>query len=330
MRLVEVTYDGFVHAGAKLSAADQERLKKLNAEASTLSDSFSKKLLSANAAAGYATPTAGALAGMSDAQLAAASEAARARHLKGYLLPLQNTTQQPELASLSVRATRKAIYDNSWNRTERGDANDTRAIVSRLAQLRAERAQLLGFPNHAAWRLEGSDGEDTREPRSSSWMRSCRARRRERARRQGNSGDDRLAGGRFTLEPWNWDFYSEQVRKAKYDLNDAQVKPYFELRQRAGERRVLRGEPALWDQVSRSARIYRYINRTCACSMCSTPAASRSHLLLRLLQARQQEGGAWMDLRQSVDAAGTRPVVFNVANLASPRRARRRSSASTT
>src|SRR5262249_9681440 len=124
IRLVEVTYDEFVHAGAKLSPADQERLKKLNAEASTLSDSFRKKLLAANAAAAYTTPTPGALAGMSDARIAAAAEAARARHLEGYLLPLQNTTQQPELASLSVDATRKAIYENSWNRTERGDAND--------------------------------------------------------------------------------------------------------------------------------------------------------------------------------------------------------------
>ena len=229
LRLVEVTYEGFVHAGAKLSAADQERLKQLNAEASTLSDSFNNKLLAANAAAAYATSTRGALDGMSDDRIAAAAEAARARHLEGYLLPLQNTTQQPELASLTVRATRKAIYENSWNRTERGDANDTRAIVSRLAQLRAERAQLLGFPNHASWRLQD---QMAKTPAAAlEFMDALVPLATARAEREGKENQAAIGsqGGDFRLKPWDWDFYSEQVRKAKYALNDAQVKPYFEL-----------------------------------------------------------------------------------------------------
>ncbi len=150
LRLLIVTYDGFVRAGANLSDTDKTELKKLNAELATLSNDFTTKLLEATKAGAYATRDKNALAGMSDSQIAAAAQAAQSRKQEGYVLPLQNTTQQPELASLNVRATREAIFEKSWNRAERGDANDTRDIISRMAQLRAQRAKLLGYPNHAA------------------------------------------------------------------------------------------------------------------------------------------------------------------------------------
>src|ERR1700722_10552895 len=154
LRLLEVTYDEFVHAGANLSEEDQAQLKKLNEEASTLSSDFSTRLLEATKNGAYSTPDRAALAGLSDAQLSAAAQAAQSRKAEGYLIPLQNTTQQPSLASLSGRALRQAVFRNSWGRTERGDANDTLAILARLAQLRAQRAKLLGYPSHAAWKLE--------------------------------------------------------------------------------------------------------------------------------------------------------------------------------
>ncbi len=154
LRLVERQYDEFVHSGANLSDKDKEQLKAFNKELSSLSDAFSKKLLAATKAGAYATQDKSALAGLSDAQLAAAAQAAKGRAADGYLIPLQNTTQQPVFASLSVRATREAIFSNSWNRAERGDANDTRDIIAHIAQLRAQRARLLGFASHAAWKLE--------------------------------------------------------------------------------------------------------------------------------------------------------------------------------
>jgi peptidyl-dipeptidase Dcp len=226
-RLVEYTYDEFVHAGAKLSNADKERLKKMNTEESRLSDSFLKKLLAANTAGGYLAPAPEPLAGLSDAQLAGAVQDAQARHEKGYLVPLQNTTQQPVLDSLKERTTRNTIFDNSWNRTERGDANDTRSIVLRLAHLRAERAQLLGFPNHAAWQLED---QMAKTPQAAlDFMKTLVPLATARATREGKDIQaviDAQHGG-FQLEAWDWDFYAEQVRKAKYDLNDDEVKPYF-------------------------------------------------------------------------------------------------------
>ena len=130
LRLVEYSYDQFVHAGAKLSDADKTELKKLNEELATLSNDFTTKLLAATKAAAYVTTDKAALAGLSDAQISAAAEAAKSRKVEGFVLPLQNTTQQPDLVALTNRATREALFANSWDRAERGDANDTRDTIA--------------------------------------------------------------------------------------------------------------------------------------------------------------------------------------------------------
>src|ERR1700723_3834316 len=226
LRLLEVTYDGFVRSGANLSDTDKTELKKLNAEIATLSNDFSTKLLAATKDGAFVTKDQSALAGLSDSQIAAAAEAAQNRKKEGYVLPLQNTTQQPQLGSLSVRATREAFFEKSWNRAERGDANDTRDVISRMAQLRARRAQLLGYPNHAAWKL-GDQMAKTPEA-ALKFMDALVPGATARAAREGKDIQDVIDAqkGGFTLKPWDWNFYSEQVRKAKYDLNDDEVKPY--------------------------------------------------------------------------------------------------------
>ena len=229
LRLINVTYEDFVRAGARLSVADKLKLQKLNEEASTLSNSFTTKLLAGTKQAAYATRDPQALAGLSAAQLAAATQAAQSRQLPGFVLPLQNTTQQPDFVALRERATRHAIFDNSWNRTERGDANDTRAIVTRLAQLRAQRAKLLGFPNHAAWQLSN---QMAKTPEAAiKFMDALVPLATAKASQEGadiQSIIDAQHGG-FTLEAWDWEFYGDQVRKARYDLDDSQIKPYFEI-----------------------------------------------------------------------------------------------------
>jgi peptidyl-dipeptidase Dcp len=137
LRLVENDYQQFVKAGANLSDADKEKLKKLDEEESTLENTFMTKLLDATTAGAYSTKDRGTLAGLSAGQMAAAAEEAKAHKQQGWMLPLQNTTQQPDLATLTDRATRRKIFEASWNRAEHGDANDTRSTVARLAQLRA-------------------------------------------------------------------------------------------------------------------------------------------------------------------------------------------------
>jgi peptidyl-dipeptidase Dcp len=318
-RLVEVTYDEFVHAGAKLSSADKERLEKMNEEESMLSDSFLKKLLAANAAGAYSTPTQAPLAGLSDAQLAAAAQAARGRHAEGYVVPLQNTTQQPVLGSLKERATRQAIFESSWNRTERGDANDTREIIAKLAQLRAARAQLLGFPSHAAWTLED---QMAKTPQAAlDFMGKLVPLATARATREGEDIQaviDAQKGG-FRLEAWDWDFYAEQVRKAKYDLEDAEVKPYFEL-DNVLENGVFYAAHLLYGISFKERKdIPVYQSDVRVFDVIDADGKPLALFYCDYFKRDNKNGGAWMSnfVSQS-KLLGARPVVYNVANFEKP------------
>src|ERR1700742_3925352 len=143
LRLIEFYHREFVHAGANLSDADKTRLKQMNEELSTLENDFKTRLLAATQAGAYEATEQGKLAGLSEGQLSAAAEAAKQRKQEGWVLPLQNTTQQPYLSDLTDRTTREALFEHSWNRAERGGPNDTRATVIRLAELRANKAKLL-------------------------------------------------------------------------------------------------------------------------------------------------------------------------------------------
>jgi peptidyl-dipeptidase Dcp len=319
LRLLEVTYDNFVRAGANLSDADKTELKKINEQLSTLSDDYTTKILAATKQGALVTKDKATLAGLSDAQLASAAQAATARKQDGYVLPLQNTTQQPYLASLTVRSTRQAIFENSWNRAELNDGNDTRNLIAQIAQLRARRAQLLGYPNHAAWMLGNQMAKtpaavfkfmDALVPASTALAG------REAADIQ--SLIDAQKGG-FTLQPWDWDFYSEQVRKAKYDLNDADVKPYFELNnvlengvfyaanQLYGITFKERNDIPVYQQDVRVFEVFEADGKPLALFYCD------------YFKRDNKNGGAWMStLVTPSKLLGTLPVVYNVANLPKP------------
>ncbi|MGC1620072.1 MAG: peptidyl-dipeptidase Dcp [Candidatus Acidiferrum sp.] len=318
-RLLEISYENFVRSGANLSDADKTRLKKLNEEIATLANDFSTKLLAATKAGAYFTTDKSALAGLSDAQLAAAAQAAEGRKQEGYVIPLQNTTQQPDLAALSVRATRQAIFENSWNRAERGDANDTRDIISRLAQLRAQRAQLLGFPNHAAWKL-GDQMAKTPEA-AIKFMDALVPGATARAASEAKDIQDLIDAqkGGFTLQPWDWNFYSEQVRKAKYDLNDAEVKPYFELNN-VLESGVFYAAHELYGITFKERKdIPVYQRDVRVFEVSDADGKPLALFYCDYFKRDNKNGGAWMDVfvNQS-KLLGTLPVVYNVANLPKP------------
>jgi peptidyl-dipeptidase Dcp len=318
-RLLDVTYDRFVRSGANLSDADKTELKRLNEEISTLSTAFSTKLLAATKDGAYATPDRSALAGMSEAQIAAAAQTAEGRKQEGYVLPLQNTTQQPDLGSLSVRATREALFEKSWNRAERGDANDTRNDIAHLAQLRARQAQLLGYPNHAAWKL-GDQMAKTPEAAlkfMDALVPGATAKAANEAR-DIQAVIDAQKGG-FTLQPWDWDFYSEQVRKAKYDLNDAEVKPYFELNN-VLENGVFYAANQLYGITFKERKdipVYHPDMRVFEVS--EADGKPLAIFYCDYFKRDNKNGGAWMSnfVGQS-RLLGTLPVVFNVANLPKP------------
>jgi len=318
-RLLEVTYDNFVRSGANLSEADKTELKKLNEEISTLSNRFSTKLLAATKDGAYVSTDKSALAGLSDAQITAAAHAAESRQQEGYVLPLQNTTQQPDLASLSVRATREAIFEKSWNRAERGDANDTRDDIARLAQLRARRAQLLGYPNHAAWKL-GDQMAKTPEA-ALKFMDALVPGASAKAANEAKDIQDLIDAqkGGFTVQPWDWDFYSEQVRKAKYDLDESAVKPYFELNN-VLENGVFYAANQLYGITFHERKdIPVYEPDVRVFEVSNADGRPLALFYCDYFKRDNKQGGAWMgSFVEQSKLIGTLPVVYNVANFPKP------------
>ncbi len=319
LRLVERTYDDFVHAGAKLSEADKTELKKLNAELATLSNDFTTKLLAATKAAAYVTTDKAALAGLSDAQINAAADAAKARKTDGYVLPLQNTTQQPELVSLTNRATREALFSNSWNRAEHGDANDTRDTIARIAQLRAQKAKLLGYPNFAAWKLED---QMAKTPEAAlKFMNALVPPATAKAASEAQDIQaviDQQKGG-FKVQPWDWDFYAEQVRKAKYDLDEEQVKQYFELNN-VLENGVFYAANQLYGLTFKERKdLPVYTAGVRVFEVFDADGSSMALFYCDYFKRDNKQGGAWMNnLVDQSKLLGTKPVVSNVANFAPP------------
>jgi peptidyl-dipeptidase Dcp len=223
-------YRDFVRSGALLPEADKARLRALNREQASLTNDFGRRLLAATRAGGVVVDDSTQLAGLSTGEVAAAAGAARGRGLTGrWLLPLQNTTQQPAQASLSNRALRQRLFEASTRRADRGDSNDTRAIILRLAQLRPERARILGFPTFAAYNLD----ETMAHTPENAMRLLTQLVPPATAKARGEAADmqrliDRQHGG-FQLQPWDWQYYAEQVRAAQYALDEEQIKPYLEL-----------------------------------------------------------------------------------------------------
>jgi peptidyl-dipeptidase Dcp len=319
LRLVEIEYDEFIHSGANLSAANKERLKKLNKEESALADAFTKKLLAAAKAGRYLTADRAALAGLGEAQLAAAAQDAKSRNAEGYLIPLQNTTRQPVLSSLSVRATRESIFRNSWERAERGDPNDTRSTIARLAQIRAQRAELLGSPNHAAWVLKDQMAKTPEAALEfmAALVPVATATVQSEAKDIQAAIDAQHAG--FALQPWDWALYSEQVRKAKYDLDEAEIKPYFEL-DNVLEAGVFYAANQLYGISFKERKdIPVYEPDVRVFEVADADGKPLALFYCDYFKRDNKNGGAWMS--QFVDQStllGTLPVVYNIANLPKP------------
>jgi len=319
-RLVERYYRDFVRAGAQLSEPDKVRLRALNQEEAGLVTDFQQKLLAATKAGALIVEDKAELDGLSEAEVAAAAESAKERGLTGkYVIPLQNTTQHPAQTSLRNRAVRQRLFEASTRRAEQGDTNDTRAAIRRLARLRAERAVLLGFPSHAAYTL---DDQVAKTPEAATGLLTqlvppATARARSEVAKM-QALIDREGGG-FKLAPWDWQYYAEQVRRQEYDLDEEQIKPYFELD------RVLR------DGVFFAAnRLYGlsfkgrndipvYHPDVRVFEVFDSDGKSMALFYTDFFKRDNKRGGAWMNnLVGQSQLLGTKPVVFNVANYTKP------------
>ena len=229
-RLVEEYYTDFVRAGVQVSAAEKERLKAINAELATLGTAFSQNVLGEVNAAAVSVDTQEELTGLSKNEIAAAAEAAVARDLGGkYVIALLNTSGQPALSSLENRALRERIMAASQARGRQGGEFDNRDIVTRMARLRAERAQMLGYPNHAAYILEQQTAQtvDAVNERLASLTPPAVANAQAEAvdLQEMIEAED----GDFALAGWDWAYYTEKVRAARYAFDASQLRPYFEM-----------------------------------------------------------------------------------------------------
>ena len=229
-RLIENYYQRFLLAGAKLSESQKDSIKRINEELASLSAAFTNKLLAATKSGALVIYNESELAGLSIGDLNAAARDASAKKLMNkWLIPLQNTTQQPLMRTLTNRDTRQKLFEASYYRTEKEDANDTRSTISRMAKLRAQKAKILGFPNFASWKLQDQMAKKPANVQMflAQLVPGAVTKSKQEAKEIQALIDKQ--GGGFKLQPWDWNFYSEQVRKQKYDLDEKEVKPYFEL-----------------------------------------------------------------------------------------------------
>lgn len=233
-QLLERTHLEFVRAGAKLSPDDKAKLRKLNEQIAALTNQFSQNVLKATQNAAVVVDNVADLDGLSPEQVSAAAEAAKARKLEGkWVITLQNTTIQPALAELKNRALREKIYRASIGRGT-GGAYDNTTVVAQIVKLRAEKAALLGYPDYASYALAD---QTAGTPAAVNQMLArlvppalANAKREADDNQKLIEAQAKAANGQsFRLEPWDWAFYAEQVRKAKFGFDQSEVKPYFLL-----------------------------------------------------------------------------------------------------
>jgi len=230
-RLLERYYVNFIRAGAQLSDADKDKLKAYNEQLAKLTTQFQQNVLKETNDSAVVVDTRAELDGLDDSAIAAAAAAAKAKGLDGkFVLKLQNTSGQPALAVLKNRALRERLYKASIERGNRGNDADNKPVVAAIVQVRADRARLLGYPSHAAYQLEDTTAKTTAAVNKLLGQLAAPAvgnARREAADMQ--KIIDAQRGG-FKLAAWDWAYYAEAVRKQRYDLDESEIKPYFELR----------------------------------------------------------------------------------------------------
>ncbi|WP_313170061.1 M3 family metallopeptidase [Stenotrophomonas sp.] len=325
LRLVEKYYDNFVRAGAKLSDADKAKLKAMNAELANLGTKFSQNVLAEVNASYIVVDDVKQLDGLSDEQIAAAAEAAKARKLDGkYVIALLNTTGQPPLTNLTNRELRQKIYEASVSRGSKGGEYDNTALVSRIMTLRAEKAALMGFPNFASYSL-GNQTAKTPEAVNAMLGQLAPAAvtnaKREAADLQAMIDSEQKAAGKptFELQPWDWAFYSEKVRQAKYNFDESQLKPYFELKNVLENGVFFAAGKEFGLSFKQRTDLPVYHDDVTVYDVFDADGSQLAIFIFDPYARESKRGGAWMNAYVSQSGlTGDKPVVANHLNIPKP------------
>lgn len=319
-KLTQYYLKEFELAGANLSDEDKEKMKKINEELASLGTLFGNKLLIARKNGAVLFDNAADLDGLSANEIAAAkAKATEAGHDGKYLIGLLNTTQQPVLQSLSNRASREKLFKASWTRAEKNDDGDTREVLEKMAKLRLQKANLMGKKNFAEWKIQDQMAQTPE--RAMNLLAKIAAPAVAKSKIEAKEIQDLIdaQNGGFKLEPWDWNFYSEQVRKAKYDLDESQVKPYFELTTVLEKGVFFAAKKMYGITFKQRTDLPVYHPDVVAYEVFDNNGKSMAIYYLDFYTRDNKNGGAWMS--NFVDQSHylkQKPVIVNVYNFAKP------------
>lgn len=319
-RLIKEMYQGFVRAGAQLNEPQKERLRALNGELAELQTTFSQNVLKEVNASAVVVDSREQLAGWSESEIQAAADTAADRGLTGkFVIPLLNTSDQPPLASLENRALRERIHTASLARGSRGGEFDNREVLVRIIKLRAERAKLLGYDSHADYALENQTAQTVTavNERLQSLIPPAVANARQEA--QALQAMINAEGGDFQLAPWDWAYYTEKLRRARYDFDAAELRPYFELNN-VLEKGVFFAANKLWGlSFKERTDLPVYHDDVRVFDVFDADGSQLSVFIADFYARPSKRGGAWMNAYVSQSKLlGTQPVVANHLNVPKP------------
>lgn len=319
-KLTEYYLQQFELAGANLTDPNKEKMKAINSQLASLGTLFGNKLLVARKNGAVLFDTASDLDGLSaDELLAAKNRATEAGHEGKYLIGILNTTQQPLLSSLNNRFTREKIYKSSWTRAEKNDDGDTRDLLLKMAKLRMQKAKLMGKKSYAEWRLQDQMAKTPTNAMNllAQIAKPAVAKAKMEAKEIQELIDSQKGG--FKLAPWDWNFYSEQVRKAKYDLDESQIKPYFELTTVLEKGVFFAAEQMYGITFKERKDLPVYNPDVVAYEVFDNDGNSMAIYYLDFYTRDNKNGGAWMNnfVNQS-HYLKQKPVIVNVYNFSKP------------
>lgn len=319
-RLVEETHKDFVRAGAALDDQQKQRMKEINTELAELSTQFSQNVLNEVNDLAVVVDSREELAGLSEAQIKAAADEAESRDLPGkFVLPLLNTSGQPALASLENRELRQRIHETSLSRGHRGGEYDNLEILSRTAKLRAERAQLLGYENHAAYVLENQTAktvEAVNQRLAELTPPAVANAKREAADMQAMIDAE---GGDFKLASWDWDFYTEKVRQKRFNFDESELRPYLEVNS-VMENGVFYAANQLFGLTFKERfDLPVYQEDVRVFEIFDADGSTLSFIIMDLYARPSKRGGAWMnDYVPQSNLLNRKAVVGNHLNITKP------------
>jgi peptidyl-dipeptidase Dcp len=317
--LLERYHTDFVRAGARLSDEQAQQLRDYNSELATLTTDFGRRLLADTNDLAVVVTDPAELDGLSKDAIAAAAETARTRGVEGYALPLALPTSQAELAYLTNRSVRERLFRASIARGSRGNDNDTSDVIRRIVRLRAERARLLGYDSHAAYQIEDATARTAEAAAGILAELTPAAVANAGAELADLQAIVDAEGGGFRVEPWDWAYYTEKVRKQRYDFDETELRPYFEL-ERVLKDGVFYAAGQLYGLTFTERHdLPRYLPEVRVWEVFNADGSPLGLFYGDFYTRDSKRGGAWMNSFVYQSALfGTKPVVVNNLNVNKP------------